>query len=185
MIKWIKISVGIIFFILFVIILIPNFIEQKPSEFEIAVISNDVDKIKMLLKNGANVDLNYGLIRACAGSGHEDVARLLLENGANVNSSTGNGSTPLFWAARFGHYNIAKLLIKYGADINQHEKSKVTPLHQAVQYKHFDIVKLLIQNEVEPNKIDWAGKTALDYAGEENGLIEILRTHGAKYAYEL
>ena len=87
-------------------------------------------------------------------------------------------SPPLF-------YNIVKLLIEYGADINQHEKSKVTPLHQAVEYKQLDVVKLLIQNKVEPNKIDYAGKTPLDYSGKEKGLIEILRTHGAKYANEL
>ena len=182
MIKWIGISVGIV---LLIFILIPNFIEQKPSEFELAVISNDVSKVKMLLNSGVNVNLNYGLIRACSGSGHEEVARLLLENGANVNSSTENGSTPLFWAVRFGHYNIVKLLITHGADINQHEKSNVTPLHQAVEYKHLDVVKLLIQNNVEPNKIDYAGKTPLDYAGEENVLVELLRKHGAKYAFEL
>ena len=45
--------------------------------------------------------------------------------------------------------------------------------------------KMLIQNKVETNKIDYAGKTPLDYAGKEKGLIEILRTHGAKYANEL
>jgi ankyrin repeat protein len=43
------------------------------------------------------------------------VVKLLLEKGAELESESGNGQTPLSWAAENGHKAVMKLLLEKGA----------------------------------------------------------------------
>lgn len=59
-----------------------------------------------------------------------DVIKLLIENGADVNIRDGiNNVTPLFWAVRKGRLDAAKLLIDKGADVKIKMKEGQTLLH--------------------------------------------------------
>ena len=54
-------------------------------------------------------------IFAAALSGHVDVVKLLLKEGVNVNVTTNQGS-PIFAATKNGHLNVVLLLLEWGAE---------------------------------------------------------------------
>ncbi|MHC4354763.1 MAG: ankyrin repeat domain-containing protein, partial [Planctomycetota bacterium] len=123
--------------------------------------------VKLLLDNGADVDLIYdgeGSFSNCTAlhlasySGHDEVAETLLSNGAQVDARNGwLSDTPLRMAARRGHPDIARILIKYGANVNMQSYDQ-TPLDLARAHGHGEIVKLLkaaggkSSNELERQK---------------------------------
>ena len=90
-----------------------------------AALTGDVDQVKKLLQQGADVNAvgDYGqtaLISAARGSAA--VVQLLLDKGAKVNAGDKSGWTPLMSAARFGTAETMGLLINAGADVNAEGK---------------------------------------------------------------
>ncbi len=72
----------------------------------------------------------WGALHWAAYMGRLDVIKLLLENGADVNIRNGaNNITPLFWAVHTGHLDAAKLLVEKGADVKIKMKGFETILH--------------------------------------------------------
>lgn len=61
-----------------------------------------------------------------------DAVKLLVENGADVNFKDDYGCSPLYYAVVFSKYTIIDYLIKAGADINARCNAGNTPMHQAV-----------------------------------------------------
>ena len=89
-----------------------------------AVVLDDIETVKRLLKEGADVNASYGSVGEtalldAAQRGRLRIVRLLLENGADVNAESGlPGRTALMVAAKRGYLNVAKLLLEMGADAN-------------------------------------------------------------------
>ena len=103
------------------------------SDLYLAVVNNQVEIAKLLLKYGANVDdgkttstyatgpilaggntiVEYPLIVAVA-RGYKEIAKLLLENGANVNYEDINGNTALDYVTGEAEKQIRN---KYGTNI--------------------------------------------------------------------
>ena len=78
---------------------------------------------------------------------HVDVVRLLFKNGANVNAQTDRfGETLLHWAVKVEHVDVVRLLLENGANVNAQEKDEWTPLHWAARGGHVDVVRLLLEN---------------------------------------
>jgi serine/threonine protein kinase len=131
----------------------------------------DVEKVKKLLKEGANVNAKgkYGWtpLHMAAKNGHIEVVKLLIENGAYVNAKGNDGYTPLHDAAWNGHIEVVKLLIENGAYVNAESKYGRTPLHMAAITGHIEVVKLLLEHGVDPNIKNNEGKTAIDIAREK------------------
>jgi ankyrin repeat protein len=77
---------------------------------------------------------------------HIDAIRVLLTNGANVDIRDKCGITPLMGAAMWcnKHPNIIELLLDYGADINAVDGRLWTPLYTAVRCNYTDIALLLL-----------------------------------------
>lgn len=76
----------------------------------------------------------------------EKLKRVIKANPSAVHGdTTGNGYTPLLYAARAGHLNVCILLIDSGADINAKTKGGATALHRAASGGHSEVVQLLVQ----------------------------------------
>ena len=104
-------------------------------------------------------------LQMAAGSGHVDIVKVLIENGANVNIlDFEDFSTVLYRAAYTGHADIAKLLIQNGAHVNATMRYRETALHYAAEEGHCDVAKVLLQNGADVNAVDCYKRTALHRA---------------------
>ncbi len=70
-----------------------------------------------------------GELHEAAVSGDVQKVRELLEQGADVDSRAKGGWMPLYYAAKEGHTETVRLLIEYGADVNVRGEDGDTPLH--------------------------------------------------------
>jgi ankyrin repeat protein len=155
------------------------------NQLLMAAQENDTRKMKLALKNGADVN-----VRTESGQTvlhfvqDEQLAKLLIEKGANVNLKEYDFEmTPIF----FHDVAIAKILYKAGADINIKAKKGITPLMWYGYNNYPDGVRFLIANGAHINLVNGEDSTALDIAirFEYAELVEYLRSVGAKTAAEL
>ncbi|MBX2824039.1 MAG: ankyrin repeat domain-containing protein [Gammaproteobacteria bacterium] len=77
-----------------------------------------------------------------------------------------NGNTPLMLAARIGDARFVRLLLEAGAAVDhaRHWAERRTPLMVAVSSEHAEIAMLLLSRGASPDRKDYSGRTALDYA---------------------
>jgi serine/threonine protein kinase len=151
---------------------------SKNEELLEASEKGDVEKVKKLLKKGADVNaknfLGFTSLHIAASAGHIEVVKLLIENGANVNAKDNVGWTPLYNAAIYGHIEVVKLLIEKGADVNAKANYGTTPLHEAAYHGHIEVVRLLLEHGADPYIKTNDGKTAIDIA-REKGYSDIVK----------
>ena len=140
-----------------------------------ASFANNVDAVKFLLDNGANVDEVDMKKRTClsmaVSMGKIDLVRLLVENGADVDYKNTTKWTPLHLAAKNGATDIAEYLLSRNADVDVANFHGQTPLQVAVFYQKPDVIKTLLRYHANPGFVDKHGKTPRDYV---NGNLEIL-----------
>ncbi|KAK4874602.1 hypothetical protein RN001_013962 [Aquatica leii] len=99
-------------------------------------------------------------------------ARFLIKNGANIELTNIRGETPLHIAASRGFTEIINLLISKKAKINPIAEGRTSPLFLAVQNRHIEAAKLLINNGAHVDFENLNGDTPLHIAAY-NGLTEI------------
>jgi ankyrin repeat protein len=150
-----------------------------------AVKHNDVNAVKSLIAQGANVnelDANQDapLVMA-AYQGHTDIVRLLLEAGADVAAvDPGMKATALHAAAYAGRTAAARLLVEYHIDIDrQGPFNGYTALHDAIWQGHVETAEVLIDAGANLHLKSHSGETPLDFArsrGQERIAALIERT---------
>lgn len=99
-----------------------------------AVVANDLESVKTLLAEGADVD----------------------------EKEAASGSSPLITAALFGNVQIAEVLINAGANIDAKNNDGSTALHTAAFLCHPAVVKLLLENGADKSLRNNGGSTALE-----------------------
>lgn len=135
--------------------------EEGNSPLHIASSYGDVNKVKLLLEQGFDVDIpndrdETPLYLACKNE-HTQIVKLLLEHGANPNAKKYCGKTPIFAACKDNYVDVAKLLLKYGADVNVTSNRNITPLlelctgWEATYDKNLELVKLLLDHGANVN----------------------------------
>jgi ankyrin repeat protein len=134
-----------------------------------AVMSGEVNYIKKMLDEGANVnqkDDQFGItpLHTAAYHGRMEVVNLLLRSKAEVNAKDKEGETPLLSALSGGHAEVGELLIRRGALIDVKTKNGWTPLHFAAALGKEELVRLLVEKGAELNAKTSEGKTPLDLA---------------------
>ncbi|NVJ98774.1 MAG: ankyrin repeat domain-containing protein [Alphaproteobacteria bacterium] len=110
--------------------------------------------------------------------------KLLLDNGANVNvGDPERGETALMKRALAGDVNGVQLLLSYGADANRADIGQETALMKAVRARKFKMVQTLLEAGADPNVQDFTGKTALEYAklSRNRRMVRLLEDAGATY----
>ncbi len=97
------------------------------------------DIMKLLIKNGADVNVNTGTILIWNSAyGNLDIVEFLVEHGATV---TIDNNLPLRWAATKNKMSIAKYLIDKGANIHAQNED---PLKWFTRNGNFSMVQYLV-----------------------------------------
>lgn len=154
-----------------------------------AVSSGDVDSVKILVENGADIAFEKNtetgstgpaLILASLG-GHLPVVRYLAQYGADLDIQNSFGETALMLAAAKGHYEVAEFLIKAGADINKQKGAGTTAVKFAAGSGNTEILEALIKAGADVNLGDNDDDTPLGEAVFQGQLkaAEVLIRAGA------
>lgn len=136
--------------------------------------AGQVETVKFLIENGANVNIGNEAsclpIHYAARKGHAEIVKILLENGAFADPKLGyTNVSSLNIAARWGHIKVVEVLLAHGANVNVNAgkyeyvswSSGDTPLHEAISGGHIDIVMLLIAQGADVNSRGADGCTPL------------------------
>lgn len=170
--------------------------ERQYSPLHVACIAGNVEAVRFLLKNGANVDIcgndNMTLLHHFVRKAQGDMIKVLLEYGADCTKSNNHDSI-LHQAVASKTTKIAELIIEnikkshkedFGKYINVRDAEGDTPLMWAAEKGLPDIVVLLLMNGAEVNLRNHAGMTALDWAvkSESFEVVQILMENGGTTA---
>ncbi|WP_264688569.1 ankyrin repeat domain-containing protein [Wolbachia endosymbiont (group B) of Catoptria pinella] len=135
----------------------------------IAIGNSDLNKVRDLVAQGANIDANdkngNTLLYSAAEIGDLNLVKLLLDNGANIEAKNGKyQATPLHGAVLNEKLSVVKLLLDRSANVNAEDKDNWTPLHYAADTNSLDIVKVLVDAHANLGAKGNYGKTPLDIA---------------------
>ena len=90
-----------------------------------------------------------------------DRARQLISQGADVNLQDARGATPLQFATARGQYNIVEILISSGADVAHPGIEAITALHVAARFGHLEIAQLLLLNGANADPKNARGRSPM------------------------
>jgi serine/threonine-protein phosphatase 6 regulatory ankyrin repeat subunit B len=158
--------------------------EINEQTIEMAINSNNLEKVKELIAQGADVNVrdsrgNTPLIQAIIQRKLLFV-EILVSGGADVNAKDEDGQTPLHLAVLAGRKDIVELLIAKGADVNVKSNTwDTTPLIAALRSGHEDIAQMLIVKGADVNGRGRGDYTPLHCAAMNRagmtGSIEIMK----------
>lgn len=103
-------------------------------------------------------------VHSAASEGDVDLLKQLLEEGADVDAVDEEGRTALHFACGYGELDCAKVLLEKGAKLDCVDNNKNTALHYAAGYGQAESVKLLIEAGADRSAKNADGKTALEVA---------------------
>ena len=134
----------------------------------IAAHHNNLEALQILLKNGADVNLQSSegvtALTIAIAKDHVAIFERLLEYSADINFVDNNGETMLFKCAAKGNIKGLLKLERMGANIDNRNNNGDTPLMAAAQYGHVDVVKYLWKMCAQLDTKNLDGCTALDIA---------------------
>ena len=114
--------------------------------------------------------------------GEVDEVRALLLNGADVNAAQGDGMTALHWAAESGNAELAEVLIFAGANLEARTRiGAFTPLMVASRTLNSPVAETLLEAGADVHAVTTTGETALHFAAASGAseVISALLRHGA------
>ena len=102
--------------------------------FRQAAIHGDVDEMRALRAQGANVNSDQPPLSHAVSFGRTAAVQYLIDNGADVNTSDVHGGFPLHSAGLWAHNEIMGLLLAAGADVHVTNEHGATPLYYLTEY---------------------------------------------------
>ena len=125
----------------------------------------------------------FDIFEAAALGRTDLVEDLLGQSPVVANTWSGDGFTPLHFAAFFGQDSVARILLEHHADAGAVSRNpmKVTPLHSAAAGRHNALVQVLLGGGSPVNAKQEHGWTAL-HAAAQNGdqaMVDLLLKYGA------
>ena len=109
-----------------------------------------------------------------------EMTKLLVENGANVNILTDNGSSILLEAVwNEKNINIVTYLIEHGADVNKANDDGETPILKCISYNEPKLIRLLMQHGADIHVKDGYGRNAISLAEErkDKELLKLVKSY--------
>lgn len=130
--------------------------DQINSEFRVAAGMGQMERVKYLLKQGAdinsrapssgNVPAGGTALILAVGNEQLEIVRYLISQGADVNIADKGGGTAIIYASWKGNADIVALLIAEGADVNASTRDNRTALSIAKKSGFTKIVEMLKTN---------------------------------------
>lgn len=151
----------------------PN-LRNKFGQTPLMFCTQDIDKMKMLLHYGADVNAaarsgNTALLIACGAGGQAKQIKFLLDHGADPLAKRWGGETALMRIAQFGDTMSLNLLLHKGIDIDAHPWGN-TAMMYAARSNNWACVLCLLNNGADPNILDGVNMSPLLWAAEWNNL---------------
>ncbi|GBN59406.1 Ankyrin-2 [Araneus ventricosus] len=147
---------------------------QINRELLTAIINNDANKVRKLLKSGAEVNeeasgyKQYTPLMIAAEKGYLEILQELLRSpDIDVNRKNYYGVVALHIACAEGHMEVIKMLLAVkDIDVNAADrKYGFSPFMRASMRNHAEVVKILLNTPgIKINNIDASGRTALHHA---------------------
>ena len=106
------------------------------------------------------------MIASC--NGYVEGIELLLKNGAQIEDKNDEGKTALLIAVEHGEQEAVKMLLDNKADINTVDNRGDSPLICAVEAENEEMVEMLLDKGADVKIKNYANKTALKLADNEN-----------------
>ena len=114
------------------------------SALSIAAYQGRAKYVQRLVEAGAEINFfGWPPLSYAAYNGHTEIVEYLIKRGAEVDGTTENGSTALFFAARFGHIGTVRTLLAHQADPTIVNDKEETAVDWALKGKNTDIEDLL------------------------------------------
>lgn len=109
--------------------------DSGDSPLDLAALNGDLDMVKLLVENGANIEKKYL---------------------GDVDHSRSDRHMPLHKASKKGHLEVVKYLIDNKAIVHNanHNEKYNSPLHEAANGGHLEVVKYLIDNGANINALN-------------------------------
>nr|XP_055108847.1 ankyrin repeat domain-containing protein 55 [Symphalangus syndactylus] len=142
-----------------------------------AVSGRQVDTVKLLLKMGANINMQdaYGRTSLCLATylGWLEGCVSLLRNGAKHNIPDKNGRLPLHAATAEPDVRLLTVLLQQSniGEINHQDNEGMTPLHWAAFHNQPQHTQMLLKKGADPTLVDKDFKTALHWAVQSGNRI--------------
>jgi len=161
----------------------------KHGELLHACWDDDLDRVKLLVRQGADVNERGAVapLHAACRVGNLEIVKYLVKHGASINCNFhGFDSFPVNYACKYGHIAIVKYLINQGAKTDTaFDRSRI--LFDAIKYDEDDttivLEYLLKERGIDPNRPDRLKFTPLYEALDKNRLrcAQILVDYGADF----
>ncbi len=114
------------------------------SALSIAAYMGRAKYVQRLVEAGAEINFfGWPPLSYAAYNGHTAIVEYLIKRGAEIDGTTENGSTALFFAARFGHIDTVRTLLAHQADPTIVNDRGETAVDWALKEKNTDIEDLL------------------------------------------
>ena len=161
-----------------------------------ALISNNIEAMKELLKEGADPNIannmNETPLYQAIDNDNKEAILLLLDNEANCNICKSDGNSPLHLAIKKLAVDYIELLLNKGANPNLKNKLyQQTPLHLAIKSKlNISIIKLLLEYNADFTIKDKYNCLPMDYCEDSvykqeiQNLINMTNSKGASLSKE-
>ncbi len=120
--------------------------ERGHSLLILAAYNGSVEAVSLLLKHGANTQLQDGMgtaLMAASFKGFRPIVQMLLASGARVDDRNGIGATALMFAAMTGKLGIVNLLMDWKADAAARDQRGLNARRLAEQQGNTEMVGLL------------------------------------------
>ena len=167
----------------------------QASLLNLACRNNSIEMVKLLLANGADVNIKghgdyTSLMWAAESAKTTEIMELLIEKGADINPIAQDGVNALIKAifgvlSDSGSLDAVKLLIDKGMDVNYalvtEDGAGYTALMFAIRWGKIEVIKYLISVDADVNA-KAKGDTPLSIAVEEEhtDIIKLLKESGAR-----
>lgn len=128
-----------------------NSVGQKHTPLDLAARAGDLEMVKLLIDNGANVN-NYKPLHLASEKGHLEIVTYLVEHGANLNEPDIEINEPdIETFVEEGRNSLQEYRVNRAFLNEPGIEIGPSPLHEAVRGGHFDVVEYLVEQGADIN----------------------------------